>query len=142
MQPKVVRAKQPHEYLTPERCYIAENHSDPAVSIARATVKPGVTTKAHHLTDGVQEIYIITSGKGKVTVGTLPPTEVTVGDVVVIPPLTSQKITNIGETDLVFHCVCTPRFTEGCYVNEEPAESLHISASEIGINKQKSDRMF
>ncbi len=120
MQPKIVRANQPHQYLTPERCYIAENHSDPAVSIARATVKPGVTTKAHHLIDGVQEIYIITSGKGQVTVGSLAPTEVSIGDVVVIPPLTSQKVTNTGETDLVFYCVCTPRFTEQCYVSEEP----------------------
>ncbi len=122
MQAKIVKAKTPHEYLTPERCYIAENHSDPAVSIARATIKPGVTTKAHHLINAVQEIYVITSGKGMVYVGDVEQTEVTVGDVVVIPPQTSQKITNTGETDLVFYCVCTPRFTEECYVNEEPDE--------------------
>jgi mannose-6-phosphate isomerase-like protein (cupin superfamily) len=89
MQPTIVKSKTPHEYLTPERCYIAENHSDPAVSIARATVKPKVTTKTHYLKNGVQEIYIVTSGSGKVTVGDLPSVEVTVGDVVVIPPLTS-----------------------------------------------------
>jgi len=120
MQPKIVRANQPLEYLTLERCYIAENHSDPAVSIARATIKPGVTTKAHHLKEGVQEIYIITNGKGIVKIGNLEPTEVTVGDVVVIPPLTSQKVTNTGSTDLVFYCVCNPRFTQSGYVNEEP----------------------
>jgi mannose-6-phosphate isomerase-like protein (cupin superfamily) len=120
MQPKIVRANQPLEYLTPERCYIAENHSDPAVSIARATIKPGVTTKAHKLRNGVQEIYIITNGKGVVTIGDSPPTEVTVGDVVVIPPLTSQKVENTGLADLVFYCVCTPRFTEASYVDLEP----------------------
>jgi mannose-6-phosphate isomerase-like protein (cupin superfamily) len=120
MQSKIVRANQPLEYLTPERCYIAENHSDPTVSIARATIKPGVTTKAHHLKEGVQEIYIITSGKGVVKIGNLDPTEVNVGDVVVIPSLTSQKVTNTGSTDLLFYCVCTPRFTEACYVDEEP----------------------
>jgi mannose-6-phosphate isomerase-like protein (cupin superfamily) len=120
MQPKIVRTNQPLEYLTPERCYIAENHSDPTVSIARATIKPGVTTKAHHLKEGVQEIYIITCGKGVVKIGNLEPTEVNVGDVVVIPPLTSQKVTNTGSTDLIFYCVCTPRFTEACYVDEEP----------------------
>jgi mannose-6-phosphate isomerase-like protein (cupin superfamily) len=119
MNPKIIQAQTPHQYLTPERCYIAENHSDPAVSIARATVKPGVTTKAHHLI-GTQEIYIITSGEALVIVGDLEPAQVGVGDVVVIPPLTSQKITNTGKTDLVFYCVCTPRFTEACYVNEEP----------------------
>ena len=119
MHPKIVKTNTPNEYLTPERCYIAENHSDPAVSIARATVKPGVTTKAHHLTKGVQEIYIITSGTAKVIIGNMEPTDVGVGDVVVIPAQTSQKITNTGKTDLVFYCVCTPRFTEECYVNEE-----------------------
>ncbi len=71
MQPKIIKAQTPHQYLTPEHCYIAENHSDPAVSIARATIKPGVTTKAHHLIHGVQEIYIITSGKGTVYIGDL-----------------------------------------------------------------------
>ncbi len=119
MLPKIVKAHTPNEYLTPEHCYIAENHSDPAVSIARATVKPGVTTLTHHLI-GVQEIYIITSGEGKVYVGDLKPTDVTVGDVVVIPPQIRQKITNTGKTDLVFYCICTPRFTEECYVNDEP----------------------
>jgi mannose-6-phosphate isomerase-like protein (cupin superfamily) len=120
MKPKIVRAQKPYEYLTPERCYIAENHSDPNVSIARATIKPGVTTKAHKLKDGVQEIYIITAGKGVVYVGDLEPAEVTVGDVVVIPPMTSQKVANNGTSDLVFYCVCTPRFTQECYIDLEP----------------------
>ncbi len=120
MNPKIVKAQTPYEYLTPERCYIAENYSDPKVSIARATVKPGVTTKAHHLIKDVQEIYIVTSGKGKVYIGNLEPTEVTIGDVVIIPALTSQKVTNTGKEELVFYCVCTPRFTQECYVDEEP----------------------
>jgi mannose-6-phosphate isomerase-like protein (cupin superfamily) len=118
MQPQIVKANTLKEYLTPERCYIFENYSTNAVSIARARVKPGVTTKAHHL-NGVQEIYIITKGTGKVTIGKLEATEVREGDVVVIPPLTSQKITNIGKDDLLFYCICIPRFTEECYTNEE-----------------------
>jgi mannose-6-phosphate isomerase-like protein (cupin superfamily) len=80
-------------------------------------VKPGVTTVPHHL-KRVQEIYIISSGQGRVSVGDLEPTDVSVGDVVVIPPMTSQRITNTGSTDLVFYCVCTPRFTQDCYVSE------------------------
>ncbi len=118
LQPKIVKSTSPNEYLTPEHCYIAENYSDKDVSIARATVKPRITTLAHHLV-GVQEIYLITSGYGRVTIGGLEPTNVSVGDVVIIPPQTSQKISNTGKTDLVFYCVCTPRFTEACYVNEE-----------------------
>lgn len=118
MKQKIVKAKSLSEYLTPERCFIAENYSSSAVSIARARVEAGVTTVAHHLR-GVEEIYVITSGKGKVSVGNLQPAEVEAGDVVVIPAGTSQKITNTGNTDLIFYCICTPKFTENCYCNEE-----------------------
>lgn len=119
MQPKIVKASSIKEYLTPEHCYIAENFSDKDVSIAIATVKPGVTTKAHHLKK-IQEIYIITSGEGKVAFSDLEPTAVGVGDVIVIPAGASQKIMNTGQTDLVFYCVCTPRFTEDRYFDDEP----------------------
>jgi mannose-6-phosphate isomerase-like protein (cupin superfamily) len=114
-----VKANTPNEYLTPEHCYIAENFSDKDVSIARATVKPDVTTKAHHLKK-IQEIYIITAGEGKVAFSDLEPTMVSAGDVIVIPAGASQKITNTGKTDLVFYCVCTPKFTEDCYFDDEP----------------------
>jgi mannose-6-phosphate isomerase-like protein (cupin superfamily) len=118
-----VKANMPNEYLTPERCYIAENFGDKDISIARATVKPGITTKAHHLKK-IQEIYIITAGEGKVTFCGLESTNVNVGDVIVIPPGESQKITNTGQTDLVFYCVCTPRFTEDCYFDDEAEKKL------------------
>ena len=119
MQPKIVKADTLKPYLTPEHCYIAENFSDKDVSIAVATVKPSVTTKAHHL-KGIQEIYIITCGEGKVTFSGSQPRLVSAGDVIVIPADASQKITNTGQTDLVFYCVCTPRFTESCYFDDEP----------------------
>jgi len=120
MKPKIVKAESLHEYLTPERCFIAENYSsaDGKVSIAKATVKPGVTTVAHHL-EGIEEIYIITQGKGIMNIVGLEPAEVTVGDVVVIPDGTSQKITNVGSNDLVFYCVCTPKFVDKCYFSDE-----------------------
>ncbi len=118
LEPKIVKANVPFEYLTPERCYIAENFSDKDVSIARATVKPGITTKAHHLKE-IQEVYIITAGEGKVMFVGLEPTNVSVGDVIVIPAGVSQKIANTGQSDLVFYCVCTPRFNEDCYFDDE-----------------------
>lgn len=118
MQPKIIKTNTLTEYHTPERCFIAENHSQKDLSIAKARVEPGITTKAHHLI-GVQETYIITSGKGKVSVDGMEPTDVEAGDIVVIPAGTSQKITNTGDTDLVFYCVCTPKFTAECYVDEE-----------------------
>jgi mannose-6-phosphate isomerase-like protein (cupin superfamily) len=118
METKIVKDSSLNEFLTSELCFIAENYSSKGISVARARVKPAVTTLAHHLS-GVDEIYLVTSGKGKVTVGILEPTEVGVGDVIVIPAATSQKISNIGETDLVFYCICTPRFTADCYCDEQ-----------------------
>jgi len=123
MLPKIIKSGSLKEYLTPERCFIYENcgmsTGDAAVSIARARVEPGVTTKAHHL-DGVQEIYLITQGNGRVDIEGLEPAEVTEGDVVVIPPKVSQRITNVGKTDLIFYCICTPAFTQTCYHNDDP----------------------
>jgi mannose-6-phosphate isomerase-like protein (cupin superfamily) len=123
MQPRIVKANALKEHLTPERCFIYENWGevsagDKAVSIARARVEPGVTTKAHHL-EGVQEIYLVASGRGRVQVGGLEPAEVSRGDVVTIPVGVTQWITNIGKSELVFYCVCTPAFTEECYHSDE-----------------------
>ena len=50
------------EYYTVERCYINElsnTAGDPDVSIARARVAPGVTTRWHRLR-GTAERYVIT----------------------------------------------------------------------------------
>jgi mannose-6-phosphate isomerase-like protein (cupin superfamily) len=121
MQPKIVKADSLKETLTPERCFIRENWSSKNVSIARARVKSGVTTKAHHLV-GVDEIYLITKGKGKVKIGKLAPTEVEAGDTVFIPAGVSQQITNISKSDLVFYCICTPKFTAECYRDEETTQ--------------------
>jgi mannose-6-phosphate isomerase-like protein (cupin superfamily) len=122
MQPKIVKAKTLKEILTPERCYICENWGvsmgDRQVSIACARVEPGVSTKAHHL-EGVQEIYLVFEGEGIVYVGNMEPAEVCKGDVVIIPPGTSQKIANTGKSDLVFYCICTPAFTQECYRSDE-----------------------
>ena len=118
MKPKIVQAKGLKEAPTAERCSITENYSGEKLSIALARVKPGVTTSAHHLVD-VDEIYIIISGEGQVDVGDLKSTRVIAGDLIVIPADASQRISNIGETDLVFYCICTPKFTAECYRDEE-----------------------
>jgi mannose-6-phosphate isomerase-like protein (cupin superfamily) len=109
------------EYDTPERCYInelANTATDPDVSIARARVAPGVTTRWHRLR-GTIERYVITEGKGLVEVGGLPASEVSVGDVVVIPAACPQRITNTGSGDLVFLAICTPRFLPQAYEDIE-----------------------
>jgi len=112
------------EFYTSEKCYITElsnTPDDPDVSIARARVEPGVTTRWHRL-KGITERYLIESGKGLVETGDLPPQEVTAGDVVIIAPLCRQRITNTGLDDLIFLAVCTPRFTQDIYEDVEDAE--------------------
>ena len=121
MLPKIVRASALKEFWTSEQCFIYENYGvttgDKNISIARARVEPKMTTKNHHL-EGVQEIYLIIKGKGRVTVGELD-ADVAEGDVVVIPAGTNQKIQNIGESDLVFYCICTPSFDKKFYHEDE-----------------------
>jgi mannose-6-phosphate isomerase-like protein (cupin superfamily) len=100
-----------------EQCYINElsnSADDPTVSIARARVEPVVTTRWHRLRE-TTERYVIISGKGVVEVGELPPQEVGHGDVVLIPPMCRQRITNSGEEDLIFPAVCSPRFEQANY---------------------------
>jgi mannose-6-phosphate isomerase-like protein (cupin superfamily) len=67
----------------------------------------------------VDERYLVLSGSGVVTVGDMAPRQVDPGDVVVIPRGTSQQVSNIGKTDLVFYCICTPRFSPDCYESLE-----------------------
>ncbi len=105
------------EFYTSEACYILElsnTPDDPEVSIARARVLPGVTTRWHRLI-GTTERYVILSGQGRVEIGDLPPREVGSDDVVLIPPLCRQRITNTGVDDLIFLAICTPRFRDEVY---------------------------
>ena len=111
------------EFYTAERCFINElsnTPDDPEVSIARVRVAPGKTTRWHRLV-GTTERYVILEGMGRVEMGSHPAQEVSVGDVVLIPPLMSQRITNIGSGNLIFLAVCTPRFRPGSY--QDMAES-------------------
>ena len=108
--------------MTDERCAILESwgaQDDPVVSLARARVTPGGIT-AWHALDGVDERYIIVAGRGLMEVGDLPPTEVRPGDTVIIPAGVRQRITALGDVDLLFYCVCTPPFTPVCYRALEP----------------------
>jgi mannose-6-phosphate isomerase-like protein (cupin superfamily) len=109
------------EYDFREGCRILElanSDADPALSIARARVPAGTTTRWHRLR-GTSERYVILSGQGRVEVGDVPPTQVGPGDVVQIPPLCRQRITATGPEDLVFLALCTPRFRPECYEDLE-----------------------
>jgi mannose-6-phosphate isomerase-like protein (cupin superfamily) len=117
MKPVNIRFDAGREYYTEERCHINElsNHAgDAGVSIAQARVATGVRTRLHRLRD-TTERYVIIEGQGLVEVGNLPPTEVSQGDVVLIPPGCPQRITNTGSGELVFLAICSPRFRQENY---------------------------
>jgi mannose-6-phosphate isomerase-like protein (cupin superfamily) len=104
-----------------EGCYLSEwsnTPEDPAISIARARVPPGVTTRWHRLA-GITERYVILEGSGRASLGDSEPRNVGQGDVVLIPPGCRQRIANTGKSDLVFLAVCTPRFTYEAYQEDE-----------------------
>jgi mannose-6-phosphate isomerase-like protein (cupin superfamily) len=118
------------EYYTEEKCYIIElsnTPDDPDVSIARARVEPGITTRWHRLT-GITERYVILQGSGRVEIGDLPPQLMGVGDVALIPSSCRQRITNLGQNDLIFLAICTPRFVPEAY------EDVDASADKGGDN--------
>lgn len=109
------------EYWFQEGCYITEiwnTPGDPAVSIARARVAAGGRTRWHKLW-ATTERYLIIDGAGRVEVGDEPARVVGPGDVVNIPPETRQRIANVGEGDLVFLAICTPRFESRNYADVE-----------------------
>lgn len=107
------------EFEIDERCAIIEmvsSQQDASCSIARARVKPGVTTALHSVTATVER-YIILEGEGVVTVSEQAPQPVKPLDVVWIDKGVSQKIFNSSKyQDLVFLCICTPGFRPEAFV--------------------------
>ncbi len=109
------------EYFFAEGCFITElsnSDDDPGLSIARARLEPGRTTRLHHLL-ATAERYVIVSGSGLVDVAGLSPEPVAAGDVVLIPPGCPQRISNTGADDLVFLAICSPAFRPEVYVDIE-----------------------
>lgn len=121
MKEVVLAQNNSDEFYTDEKCFIIETSNsvnDPDLSIVRARVEPGVTTRWHRLKNTVER-YAIISGEGIVEVGDAPAQLVNPGDVVVIPEMVAQRIRNTGKTDLLFFAICSPRFTDDVYEDIE-----------------------
>ena len=117
----VLRPDPDSEFYTDERCHILEmsnSTADEKLSIARARVKPRITTAFHKVKD-TAERYVVLHGHGDVEIGENAPEPVKPGDVVLIPPGIDQRITNTGNEDLVFLALCTPRFRPENYEDTE-----------------------
>ncbi|UJJ30445.1 cupin domain-containing protein [Halopseudomonas maritima] len=65
------------------------------------------------------ERYVTEAGEGMVELGEEALQRLSAGDVVVIPAGCPQRIRCVGEQQLVFLAICTPRFEPGCYEDLE-----------------------
>lgn len=113
----IQKTPEDQEYFFEEGCFILElsnSEQEEELSIARARVEPGKTTELHRLKDTIER-YVILSGLGEVEIQGLAKTQVQKNDMVFIPAFYTQKITNIGQNDLVFLVICTPRFKKENY---------------------------
>ena len=116
---------------TEERCTIQEwlnTDEDSAASVAFCRVAPGETTQLHKLP--VTERYLIQAGAGLLELNQEDTQAVEAGDCVVIPANTPQRIKVTSSEDLVFLCVCTPRFEPHHYINLETADTQPIEDSD------------
>ncbi len=120
MREYLVKSDNAAEFWTAERCYITElcnTDCAPDGSLAIARVEPGITTQLHSLT-GLTETYIVIEGCGQMEVDGNQ-FNIAIGDQVMIPSGIPQRVTALGESDLRFYCLCTPRFSPASYVNLE-----------------------
>jgi mannose-6-phosphate isomerase-like protein (cupin superfamily) len=117
MKETIKRFNPRDETFIAEGCFIVElsnTADDPDISIARARVAPGVTTRWHRLVRTVER-YVILEGQGRVEIGSLSPQDLKPGDVALIPSSCRQRVTNTSQDDLVFLAICSPRFTSEAY---------------------------
>ena len=124
MNGKILHFNEDSEFFIDEGCHIVEmlqSDTDQEVSIARARLEPGRTTRWHCLYS-ITERYVILAGQGRVEIGNLKAQTVSIGDVVFIPPGCRQRITNTGNDDLLFLAICSPPFTPKSYtdLDDEP----------------------
>ncbi len=104
------------EFYIDEGCHIIEilnNNKHPDISISQARVEPGRTTEIHYLDQTVEMYYILTGhGTAYIADEEIP---VKPGDLIYIPADVNQYITNETLKDLIFLCICTPRWQEHIY---------------------------
>lgn len=114
----IIKAGAKSEKYFEEECFITEilnSEEHPEMSVSQAKVKPGVITVLHSLKE-TEEKYYILNGIGEMEVDGKFIGEVQSGDMVLIPKNSTQRIKNVGVDDLIFLCICTPRFEFKNYV--------------------------
>lgn len=85
-------------------------HGNAAQSLAEARVAPGTRTRLHrHRTS--EELYHVTAGRGRMTLGDAS-FAIGPGDTVAIPPGTAHRVENPGTETLVILCCCSPPYAD------------------------------
>ena len=111
---EIVNRNRVKPFITKDTAEIREilapsNSSIKNQSFAEAKVAPGKATEEHYHIR-MEEIYYVLRGKGKMSIeGEVR--EVKAGDGIAILPGSRHRIENIGTSDLVFLCCCTPAYT-------------------------------
>lgn len=124
------RAASTLPFYTEERCTITELlNTDRCedVSLAECRVVAGETTQLHSLQ--IAERYVVQQGTGMMELAGTDTFRIGPGDCVLIPAGCAQRVCNTGVEDLVFLCVCTPRFLPGYYQVLEDTDTAGIATS-------------
>lgn len=106
------------EYYSDEGCFITEIMNQPLIrhiSLAQARLEVGGRTEPHSL-KGTEEIYYIVQGMGIAYVDGYQFT-MQKGDCLRINANQEQRIENTGTIDLIFLCICLPRFEQDNYIS-------------------------
>ena len=104
-----------HEFTANDGCLVREllhPKNDPVdlgYSLAVARVHAGKRTWQHKLVQ--TEVYYILSGQGRMHIGN-ETREVSIGDVILIPPGAVQWIENTGNSELKFLAIVSPPWRE------------------------------
>ncbi|HEC18126.1 MAG TPA: cupin domain-containing protein [Gammaproteobacteria bacterium] len=85
-----------------------QQHGNSKQSLAEAIVSPGLKTRLHRHHRS-EELYHITSGEGRMTLGRQQ-FMVSRGDTLCIPPGVAHCIENTGAEDLRILCCCAPAY--------------------------------
>lgn len=116
LEPRIINSSTRQETFIEEGCFITEvwnTPQDPTLSIARARVAPHTKTEWHYLE--VDERYLVSEGSGIMEIEGEPPVAVNPGDVIAVPLGLGQRIRNETDHELIFYCLCTPRFEPAVY---------------------------
>jgi mannose-6-phosphate isomerase-like protein (cupin superfamily) len=112
---QIVRLEDRQQFVTADGSLIRELVGIPSgnskqQSIAEAIVPAGGETVEHHHRTS-EEVYLFTSGEGRMRLGD-EEAKVQAGDTVVIAPGVLHKLWNTGSVPLVFLCCCVPPYRD------------------------------